>query len=163
MTRQEEISKELKEIKDSIVASSGIITKRFDKLDTDLKSLQTQLETKIENDLQSLENRFDQEIKLIRESKNKLSLHVDKYNESFETDILELKGQNEQRDIHDSSTDDKLSGNEYTINSLKKKIVSLEKAVHGGLQHSRKYNLEFDGIPLEVEDTQLERILFDFI
>ena len=62
MTRQEEISKGLKEIKDSIVASSGIITKRFDKLDTDLKSLQTQLETNIENDLQSLENRFDQEI-----------------------------------------------------------------------------------------------------
>ena len=38
------------------------------------------------------------------------------------------------------------------IEKLQLKIVGLEKSLHGGLQHSRKSNIEIDGIPTNIGD-----------
>ncbi len=42
--------------------------------------------------------------------------------------------------------------NQTEIQSLKHKLINLEKSSHGGLQHTRGWNIEIDGIPSEVGD-----------
>ena len=48
--------------------------------------------------------------------------------------------------------------NSYELLSAKNHIVYLEKAVHSGLQHGRKWNIEVDGIPNNIgeDPKQLE-------
>ncbi len=42
--------------------------------------------------------------------------------------------------------------NQTEIQTLKQKLINLEKSSHGGLQHTRGWNIEIDGIPPAVGD-----------
>lgn len=141
-TKSEEMSIQLKEIKDSII-----------NLNTSLNSKMDEIKVAITNDLKNLEVSVFAEISELKQKNANLTILIDSMKSHYDTEIAKI----EERLY---SNDSAVSMNSNLISTVKKdyelqqneRIINLEKSVFTGLQHGRKWNFEIDGIPANIGD-----------
>ena len=102
--------------------------------------------------IDALENKIFADIKLLVDKNTALTLLVETNKKRFDSELDELRESNKMYEESDENTKIKLNKSELEVSYLTKKIVNLEKSVHSGLQHSRKWNVEIDGIPAIIGD-----------
>ena len=135
---------ELKLSNDDIKKSLNILTQtvkdRFDNL-----------EKKIEQDCQAVEEKINANIQQI-------ILVMDEKHKGFDESICKLRDEIQARKLREGELCEIIHENTRTIKTQANKICNLEKSVHSGLQHDRKFNVEIDGIPVNIGDepSQLE-------
>ena len=136
---------ELNDIKESIQILTSTLSERIEKL-----------EQKIESDIGSIERKLTEEIVKLQTANVNLTQQLKERQDATDRALGELRTEYETRE-------DVLKSK---LVKQDEKIVNLERSVHGGLQHNRKFNVEIDGIPTNIGDDpeQLEEavlILFE--
>ena len=151
----EDMNNQLIAINNSITELNSTFSTRIDALEQKLSTDIHDIRQKIETDICLLRTDVDTIRTTVDENQNSVEFNHKK----LEDELLSLQEINQARDLKDVMVDEKVE----EIGTLKSKIVKLEKALHAGLQHNRKYNLEIDGIPLEVDDDHLEAAAINII
>ena len=136
-----DLGKSLNEKIDGLSKSTADLSKRVEDVNTNLS-----------NDILQVETRLSSEISKIKENIESTRVVVDENKVAVDSKIQALE--EELRLVHDR------------LDGEKKRFVALERSCHAGGQHGRGWNVEFDGIPVNVGDSpeQLEdailKILF---
>ena len=132
---------------DTLTDTASALNERIDKVNIDLTNEFKQYRTFIENEIQLLKDSdqvvLDQFAAFERDSNVKVA--------NVNDDLQRTKQLLQKKTVS-------LEVASAQLKVQSKKIVSLEKACHRGLQHGRSFNVEIDGIPVNVgdEDDQLE-------
>ena len=139
------MKEELADIKESIQFLTATLTERINKL-----------EQKIEADITAIEEKLTAEIVQLRNENKTLVEQLQVSQVATDKALSDLRTEYEARE-------DALK---LRLQEQDTRIVNLERAVHGGLQHDRKFNVEIDGIPANIGDdpVQLEEavlVLFE--
>ena len=92
-----------------------------------------------------------------------LSIRVDEIQNNANENIRKLR---EKIDVQEKRADRQdlsirnyqleLQNANHTIAFLNRKLLNLEQATHAGLQHGREWNIEIDGIPINVGDDPVQ-------
>ena len=130
---------QLKEMMDSTLATS------IASLESNLENKFIHIEQKITDRIVNLESSINSEISEIKLANATLTNQIQDDNVIIKNELNEL------RDKH-SNLEEKTLEAYGRIEILKSKIIDLEKSVHNGLQHNRKWNVEIEGIPNNVGD-----------
>ena len=139
---------DLRSLIESVSGNIALISNKLSNMDTNLTNKIDAVERNLSADF----DRLSLEINTLKEADARIEDSLTKHRESTAKDFQHL-----QADIVDTKSllDDKsreLQAANTLINAQAKKIVSLEKQCHRGLQHGRGWNIEIDGIPRDVGD-----------
>ena len=140
MDGMDELKRSNEDIQKTLLVLTQTMKERFD-----------DLEKKIEKDCKAVEEKINlniQQIKMAMEEKHKV----------FEDKIGKLQEELEGRKTREVQLCQVIEKNVAEMELQAKKIANLERSVHSGLQHNRKFNVEIDGIPVNIGDepSQLE-------
>ena len=145
---------DLQQIKESLHID-GILLKLYAPINTKIGELDKTITKKIDD----LDTNFSQEIKslrnevhIVKKSHNDLVITINESNKKIENDTLSLNGTIELLRVTDDKNSDEVAQCRDKILNLQDKITNLEKSVFHNLQHDRKWNVEIDGIPINIGD-----------
>ena len=110
-----------------------------------IKSLEDKMETK----LAAIEKKVDNNFLLLTDANSKLKEFVEKQVERIDGEMVEIVNKN-------NDTSKIVSNFESKFKNLHERYTELERSTYSGQQHSRKYNLEIDGFPVEIVDDDLK-------
>ena len=116
-------------------------TQQFSTLSSTVQNLDKRIEEVnlgIKEQIQTLERNIATDIKTLRDENQRTNESLENYKEKNDATIKDLRS--------------KLDLKSDFIDQQTKRIVSLEKSCHQGLQHNRAWNLEIDGIPENIGD-----------
>ena len=116
-------------------------TQNFSTLSSTVQNLENRIEAVdvgIKQQIQTLERNIATDIKTLHEVTQKTNDSLENYKRQNDATIEDLRS--------------KLDLKSTFIDQQTKRIVSLEKSCHQGLQHNRAWNLEVDGIPANIGD-----------
>ncbi len=121
----------------------------------ELKFLITNLGDRINNRIDTLEVKITADINDLKHEDRRLSNLIDTNKEATEREITDLKNrlviqEEENRRLRDTKEEGDL---------LAAKVIELEKSSYNSQQHQRGWNVEIDGIPVNIGDEpeQLEK------
>ena len=103
----------------------------------------TALEDKVESKIQILET----SLQAIQQVNQGLSIQAQNDRIKFEEDIRKLEEKNAELISNEDGLSAQLQHSNGRISYLMQKVTNLEIDAYDGLQHSRKSNVEIDGIP----------------
>lgn len=129
------------------------ISAQLQSLKSDLTTKINGVETKLSNDLQLLRDNINAEVQTLRDENIQIRKMMDASQETSTREIDNIRADLVRVNVE--KTDELETANEQIV-TLTRKIVSLEKQCHRGLQHGRGWNIEIDGIPREVGEEPLE-------
>ncbi len=102
--------------------------------------------------ISSIENAINGDINKLKDSTRLISENIVTNREAATAQINSItelfRGQTSRMEAHEIA----FNANGLEIQTLKRRLANLEKSSHGGLQHTRGWNVEIDGIPPEVGD-----------
>ena len=135
-----DMGKSLNEKIDGLSESTAVLAKRVEDVNTNLS-----------NDILKVETSLSCEMAKIKENFESVRVVVDENRVAVDSKIQELE--EKLRLVHDR------------LDGEKKKFVALERSCHAGGQHGRGWNIEFDGIPVNVGDSpeQLEDAILEIL
>ena len=136
------------EVKELLTALRSSMDKNHESLSGKIDLINDRIDESnqaITTEIRNLEDRVFTEIRQVRDSQDQQQRLIDFNKQLMDREVNQLK-------LELKSKCDQLSAQED-------KIVRLERACHGGLQHNRGWCIEVDGIPANVGDdpVQLER------
>ena len=111
------------------------------------------LEGNIDQKLNKLEIKLATDLEAVKKSNTNLTLTVNNNQVHLQNELTKVDDRVTALEI--GKIKDLTDSNEQldkSVDHLSNKIVGLEKAVYTGHQHSRKWNIEIDGIPTNVGD-----------
>ena len=111
------------------------------------------LEGNIDQKLNKLEIKLATDLEAVKKSNTNLTLTVNNNQVHLQNELIKVDDRVTALEI--GKIKDLTDSNEQldkSVDHLSNKIVGLEKAVYTGHQHSRKWNIEIDGIPTNVGD-----------
>ena len=154
-TKSEELNNSIADLKNLMTACNS----KIDNLTNTTNNLQQQV-VKVEKDISLRIDKLDvslkHEIQVLKDADQSIQNQLDGFEQSISADILNIKKQaNEDRDLL-LKTNTTLDGCCSIVKAQAKRIVSLEKECFRGMQHSRGWNIEIDGIPTEIGDDPLD-------
>ena len=84
---------------------------------------------------------------------------------TFQDDIEKINGKIHEMDCKEAEIYTKLNEAYSLVNTLSDKIHYLEKSSFNNEQHTRKWNIEIDGIPVNIGDdrNQLEKAVLEIL
>ena len=144
----DKLQKTIEEVKDSVANNAVNISKKLDEKFEEFEHRLVLLESNINTDI--LELKAD--LETVKTSNTNLTLLVHNNKIEVENEFEHIKKANDDFATRESQYNLRLAEADSTIESLNAKVVQLEKVVHAGLQHNRKWNVEIDGMPTNVGD-----------
>ncbi len=135
---------------------------KIDNLTTSSNSLRERIEevnTNISRDLMQLQTRHTNDFQDLRVNVADVSNTVNDHHEELKEEIRSMKEKIHQQDQRIEGQEARLLAAQVQLTNSRKlqtfqsqRIFELEKATHSGLQHNRGWNIEIDGIPMNVGD-----------
>ena len=133
---------EIKEVLTSLI--QGITTTIQTNANMMMESFKN-LEDKLEVRMHNLEVKVDKNLVHVTDINNELKTKLDTSVARVDSELFDLKNENQKlKDVLNSKIEE--------LDAFKLVFVQLERSTYGGLQHSRKYNLEVDGFPVGCRD-----------
>ena len=154
-TKAVELSNKLTTLTDSINELNTNLTAKIDKLTLTTNTLSDRIEavhTDVTNEVKQLGDTLTTEIERLEASDKSLLEQFQNYEHGANTKMASLEKElvATKRTLAEKSED--LQVAQTQIARQTRKIDSLETACNRGLQHGRSFNVEIDGIPVNVGD-----------
>ena len=146
-TKAEAMASQMQGLTDAIADLNKNLTKKIDDHHADLGNRIGDVTVQI----QTLEKKFDDDIHALKVANAGISKRIDTVVQNTHDRIEEVRLETGKR-LDDLENDEQYKNAVATIDIQRKKIVSLEKSCHRGLQHGRSYNVEIDGLPVNIGD-----------
>ncbi len=121
-----------------------------------LESRIEEVSTTISADLHALDTRLTKHVDDLRRNIASQSRTINGHNEVHTREINALKERVKKQEDLLEEKDSELHKSNDRMDYLQKKVVDLEMSNHSGLQHTRGWNLEIDGIPVNIGDEPLQ-------
>ena len=156
-----------------VATKAEATAKQIEDLTTAINSLKTDLTTKIDDlslttsqlggridsvrgditaQLLNLEAKFDGEVKTLRHTTIEINDRLNAWKDAADERHNRLEADIEPRLRTLEQNNGELSTAIAVIDEQARRIVSLEKSCHRGLQHGRSFDIEIDGIPVNIGD-----------
>ena len=136
------------ELTESITTLNKSLSEKIDNQHQDLGNRIGDITVQI----QTLEKKFDDDIQALKVANAKVNKRIEDVVVKTNETINELRTDTVERLDELGETEKRFKDAVATIDIQKKKIVSLEKSCHRGLQHGRGFNVEIDGLPVNIGD-----------
>ena len=143
VTDLQKINHSIKELEKSNVHQAKDIVDNAVKINESIKSLATHTKEILSNS-----NKIEKVDKM--STANTLEIHAQKV--KFDTEVQKIAGDKHTLDETNTGQDNKIVDNKDNIDWMMNRIEMMERALYSGLQHSRKFNVEIDGIPTCIGD-----------
>ncbi len=118
----------------------------------ELKFLITSVGTQINSRIDTLEYKITGDINALRNEDRRLSALIDTNNIAQESEITNLKNQLDHQNEENRRRETSLHETNEQVKFLTTKLSNLEKASFASQQHGRGWNVEIDGIPINIGD-----------
>ena len=135
-------------------STKEILDKRMDELELSLNNKLNDLEIKHHEQIKRLEVSFMAELEGVRNSNATLYNQMNADRLKFQDEVDKIHGKIFQIENQDSELFLKLNKAYEMVDNLKNKVHYLEKSSFNNEQHTRKWNIEIDGIPINIGDDQ---------
>ena len=132
------VSEAVKNLGDSLNKKVDDLTNSTDKLTERVE----EVNNSIRSDLEKLETKFDTDIAILKQDNNLVKETVGEHKQFVEEKCGDVD--RELLTLHE------------IIENQKKKFIMLEKSSHRNQQHGRGWNVEIDGIPVNVGDDAIQ-------
>ena len=146
-TKAEAMTTQMEGLTNAIAELNKNLTQKIDSHHADLGNRIGDVTVQI----QTLEKKFDDDIQALKVANATVSKRIDTLVQNTHDRIEEVRLETGKR-LDDLENDEQYKNAVATIDIQRKKIVSLEKSCHRGLQHGRSYNVEIDGLPVNIGD-----------
>ena len=138
-------SSDIAELKAIVLDLKKVVTAKIDEVNLTISSEVKRLEEKLTEDIEELRNADQRVIDTFIEFRKETADDVNALKTELEDTKAKLLVQTDNLQV--------VTGQ---VLAQQKKIVSLEKECHRGLQHGRGFNIEIDGIPKNVGDNPIQ-------
>ena len=128
----------------------------IENLESKLSNKFMELENKYSAIIEKLEESFKADIASVKQSNETLFVQINNDRIKFENDLGRIYGKIHDLECEDNNVNSKLNEAYGIIDCLKGKIEYLEKSAFHNEQHGRKWNIEIDGIPINIGDDRLQ-------
>ena len=152
VTKSEEMATQLTGLTAAIADLNTNLTAKMDDQHKDLGERIGNIEGNITSQIQNLEAKFDAEINALKATNVTFSHRIENFATNANAQIGVLRTETNERFEALEQTDKQYTEAVSIIEAQQKKIVSLEKSCHQGLQHGRGFNVEIDGFPVNIGD-----------
>ena len=150
-TKSEELNNSIADLKSLMLACNTKID-NLAKTTDNLKQQVIQVEHDITDRINKLDVGLRQEISVLRSADEKIQNQLDEFKETISTELSTIQNNAvEDRKALDK-TNNSLGNCIQIMQAQAKRIVSLERECFRGMQHSRGFNIEIDGIPAVIGD-----------
>ena len=155
ITKTEELTNKIASLTDSIQALNTNLSTKIDNLTQTTNTLHDRIEavhTDVTNEVKQLGDTLTTEIERLEASDKSLLDLFQNFEHGANTKMASVEKELDatKRTLADKSRD--LEAASAQIARQTRKIDSLETACNRGLQHGRSFNVEIDGIPVNVGD-----------
>ena len=154
-TKSEELHNSISDLKSLMTSCNS----KIDHLTNTTNTLQQQV-VKVERDISDridkLDDSLKHEISVLKNADLQIQNQLDDFKRVVSTDVANIKSDASEDRALLLKTNQTLDGCYEVIKTQKKRIVSLERECFRGMQHSRGFNIEIDGIPTDVGDDPLD-------
>ena len=155
ITKTEELANKITTLTDSIEALNNNLSTKIDNLTLTTNTLRDRIEavhTDVTKEVKQLGETLTTEIERLEASDKSLLDQFQNYEHGANTKMASMEKELDatKRTLAEKSRD--LEAASHQIIRQTKKIESIEMACNRGLQHGRRYNVEIDGIPVNVGD-----------
>jgi len=134
----------MEEIKGLMETLNATVNTNSAMLNASLKSLQDSIDLR----LAAIETKMNNNFVTLTDANAKLKVHIDDSISRIDGEIMTVHN---KEDV----TEKKFQDLETEYNALTDRFTALERSNYSTQQHSRKYNLEIDGLPLDVTKENL--------
>ena len=158
-TKTDELTNKISTLTDSIQEMNTNLSSKIDNLTSTTNNLRDRIEavhTDLANDVKQLGDTLTTEIERLEANDNSLLVQFQNYEHVANTKMASVEKELDatKRTLAEKSRD--LETASLEIARQTKKIESLEMACNRGLQHGRSFNVEIDGIPVNVGDDPVQ-------
>ena len=166
MAGNEEIKALLSNLSANMQRNHSDLTMKIDSLQTTTDNLSlriNEVNASITAEIKNLEDRTFSEIHNLQESQETLHKQIDINRQSTEENMGILKSLIAAQRLDLDKKSDELDKAVHLLKVQSDRLTQLERSSHGGSQHNRGWNIEFDGIPANVGDDpfQLEKAVIE--
>ena len=109
-----------------------------------------------EKKLTEVDNKLSEKLLAVETSNRELTLSIQAVKTHNEKTFAELRSA-------DTNLEQKIESKDAQINVLTNRLHQLERRSAHNEQHGRRWNIEIDGIPVSVDDKDLERVVLDIL
>ena len=159
------LQKSIDNIQTTIEENDAKLVVKFNELETKITAKLDEKYQQLDLKIVALETAVNNDVAIVKanlstldKANTNLTMLVDQHKEAVDKKLETIEeftaGIDEKVGTNETNIDD----HDDDIDRLKLKLEKLEKAVYAGLQHSRKWNIQVDGIPMNIGDepAQLE-------
>ena len=150
-TKSEELHNSIVDLKSLMTACNS----KIDNLTNTTNILQQQV-VKVEKDIShridKLDDSLKHEILILKNADQKIQNQLDEFERTTSAAVANVKKDTDEDRALLTKTNETLTGCFEIIQNQKKRIVSLERECFRGMQHSRGFNIEIDGLPAVIGD-----------
>ena len=139
---------------DAVQSATDVLKNRVDEVDTNLTKR-----------VESLEGKQSDDMKNLIATTAAISTKIEIYKDTMHNEVTDLRDQLRAQKLQNVALSLSYNACVNRIDDFKSQIEDLERSSHGGIQHTRGWNIEIDGIPDAVGDERdnLEKAVIKII